>query len=121
MPELTDPGLAALEAESVPAERRSEPRRRRGCPCAVRLMTRPDFQVYPALLHDLAPWGIGLLAEQPFAEEAVLIVLLQRRDANVSGVLTAQVRHATPLPDGAWRVGCRLVRPLAAKELLALL
>jgi hypothetical protein len=87
----------------------------------VRLLTQPGFQLYRAVVRDISPQGIGLLTEQPFVAGAVLAVLLPRRHTNVSGVLTAQVRRATRLPDGTWLVGCSLSRPLTEKELRTLL
>jgi hypothetical protein len=51
----------------------------------------------------------------------VLAIQLRKRDAGVSGILTAQVRHATPLAPDFWQVGCRLFRNLTDDEMLALI
>ena len=97
-------------------EGRAEVRRRRPC----RVLVRPSFQARPAWLQELSCQRIGLVTHEGFAVGTALAVQLECRHADISGVLRARVLHVTQLPGGFWLLGCRLVRPLAFHELLAL-
>jgi hypothetical protein len=111
----------------LPAPNRGEPDRRDGerNPCEearpVRLLARPSFQSIPAFVRDCSGRGLGLILMRPFEPGTLLALQLRKRQAGVSDILTAQVRHATQLADHYWMVGCRLSRNLSEPERQALL
>jgi hypothetical protein len=106
---------------SAAGERRAEPRY--ACPQVqpVRLVAKPSFRAYRGFLREVSFRGLGLLVEGTLEVGAVLAVQLRSEHTRVSGILTATVRHTTPLPDGTCLVGCSLNRPLSNEELRALL
>src|SRR5471032_1834029 len=92
---------------------------RRGCdryPClrrpAVRILARPSFQSYHAVVRDVAFRSIGLMIEKPFDTGTILAIQMRSRHAGFSGILSAQVQHATRQDDGTWLLGCTLSRSL---------
>ena len=120
-PVLSLPGETERPTRPDTGERRAQPRQASACGWPVRLLARPSFRSYRALLRDVSFRGIGLLVEEPLDVGTVLAVQLQSKHTQVSGILTATVRHATPLPDGTCVVGCSLNRPLSNEEIQALL
>jgi hypothetical protein len=101
---------------------------RRECdryPClrrpAVRLLARPSFQSYHAVVRDVAFRSVGLLVEKPFDAGTVLAIQMRSRHAGFSGILSATVQHATQQPDGTWLLGCTLSRSLTDDEIFQLL
>jgi hypothetical protein len=101
---------------------------RRGCdryPClrrpAVRLLAKPSFQSFHAVVRDIAFRSIGLMVEKPFDIGTVLAIQMRSRHTGFSGILSAQVQHATRQPDGTWLLGCTLSRSLTDDEIFQLL
>src|SRR5580704_5104169 len=88
---------------------------------AVRLLARPSFQSYHAVVRDVAFRSIGLLVEKPFDGGTVLAIQMRSRNAGFSGILSAQVQHATQQEDGTWLLGCSLSRSLTDDEIFQLL
>jgi PilZ domain-containing protein len=86
----------------------------------VRLLARPSFQSFPAFIREFSRRGVGLIFMRPLEPGTLLAMQLRRRQAGISDILTAQVRHATPLGDRYWAIGCRLSRSLTGLERLAL-
>jgi hypothetical protein len=87
----------------------------------IRVLIRPSFRPYLANVQDVSVAGLGIICDRCLKPGAVLAVQLQRKHAGVSGILSAQVVHSTPLPDGTWRCGCRLSRSLTDDDLFTLL
>ena len=123
MPDSTLPLPGETESLVRPGagDRRGQPRQPSACGWPVRLLARPSFRSYRALLRDVSFRGIGLLVEESLEVGSVLAVQLRSKHTQVSGILTATVRHATPLPDGTCVVGCSLNRPLSDEEIQALM
>ena len=101
---------------------------RRGCdryPClrrpAVRLLAKPSFQSYHAVVRDISFRSIGLLVEKPFDIGTILAIQMRSRHAGFSGILSAQVQHATQQADGTWLMGCTLSRSLTDDEIFQML
>jgi hypothetical protein len=76
--------------------------------------------------QDLSASGIGFILHRRFDPGTLLTIELERpkRDSRRSespvatwGQLPARVLHATPQPDGYWRLGCALVQALSEEEL----
>jgi hypothetical protein len=88
---------------------------------AVRLLARPSFQSYHAVVRDVAFRSIGLLVEKPFDAGTILAIQMRSRHAGFSGILSAQVQHATQQADGTWLLGCTLSRSLTDDEIFQLL
>ena len=88
---------------------------------AVRLLAKPSFQSYPAVVREIAFRSIGLLLEKPFEVGTVLAIQMRSRYAGFSGILSAQVQHAKPQADGAWLLECTLSRSLTDDEVFQLL
>ena len=107
---------AVLFAEAAALDRRIAER----CPCErlrpARLLVRPHFQPYPVRIRDLSRRGIGLVFTRRFDAGTLLALQLRSRHVGVSDILTAEVRHATPLAHGYWALGCRLSRNLTEEE-----
>jgi hypothetical protein len=87
----------------------------------IRMLPRPSFQSFYGFLRDFSIQGFGLVFTRPLETGTILAIQLRKRLAGVSDILTAEVRHATPLGDGFWVLGCQLSRPLTEEECLALL
>ena len=100
-------------------------RTRERYPClrrpTVRVLARPSFQSYNAIVRDVSVRSIGLVVEKAFAPGTILAVQMQTRHAGFSGILSAQVQHATPQPDGTCFLGCTLSRSLTDDEIFQLL
>jgi hypothetical protein len=90
-------------------------------PRPVRLIARPNFNSISALVHDFSLRGIGLVCDRTFEPGTLLAVQLQSRNAGLSGILTAKVKHLTDLANGKWLVGCSLSRSLTDDEVFTLL
>jgi len=118
-PEFTiviDPdwGCQNANAATPPDERRTTERHHCSEIRLVRLLERPSFQCYPAFIRDFSRRGIGLLFTQSLKVGTRLAV-------GLSGILTATVCHASPLPHNYWHLGCSLSRNLSDEEMDALL
>jgi hypothetical protein len=87
----------------------------------IRLLPRPSFQSFYAFLRDISIQGVGLIFTRPLEPGTLLAIELRKHMTGMSDILTAGVRHATPLEDGFWALGCQLSRPLTPEEGLALL
>jgi hypothetical protein len=88
---------------------------------AVRVLARPSFQSYHALVREVAFRSIGLLLEKPFEAGTVLAIQMRSRHTGFSGILSAQVQHTTQQADGTWLLGCTLSRSLTDDEIFQLL
>ena len=93
-------------------ERRSVPRYRFLQTALVRFVEKPSFQPFAGFIHDLSLRGIGLVADRHHEPGTALAVELRSRTKDVSWVRLARVRHARPLPEGYWVLGCQLACPL---------
>ena len=102
-------------------DRRAGARHRLERTLVVRYITRPSFRAEPAVIRDVSRTGLGLGVIQSQEPGTLVAVQLRAQHAGVSGILTACVRWAARQPDGNWRLGCSLSRPLAEEQLLALL
>ena len=110
------PGAGHAE-RTVQAERRAHARHRFLRPPLIHFRLRPSHHAGAALVHDLGAHGMGLVVAYRLEPGAELLTQLW---ASLPGTLrsrVARVVHATPLPDGAWRVGCRFTPPLSDGEL----
>jgi hypothetical protein len=87
----------------------------------VRLIARPSFQAYQAVVRDLSVSGMGLLLDHPFEIGTVLAIQLRQARHGLSCILSGKVIHATAQPDGRWLVGCELSRSLTDDEIWSLL
>jgi hypothetical protein len=64
---------------------------------------------------------MSLLVEQALESGMILAIQLQRRHLGASGILSAQVKHATRRNGDTWLVGCELSRQLTPDEVETLL
>jgi hypothetical protein len=91
----------------------------------VRLLARPSFQSYWAVVRGVSARSIGLAIAQRFEPGAVLAIQMQRKRAGVSDILSAKVRQVFPAPtvapSGGWLLDCSLSRCLTEEELEAIL
>ena len=76
--------------------------------------------------QDLSAGGISFILHRRFDPGTLLTIELERpkRDSRRSespvatwGQLPVRVLHATPQPDGHWRLGCALLHALSEEEL----
>jgi hypothetical protein len=119
------PESGSLQRESnetaAGLERRQQERRRSArCPF-VRVLARPSFQPYEAIVHDVSFLNLGIIMPRTFEPGTVLAVQLQVRHAGFSGILTGRVIHSSQLADGNHLNGCTLSRMLTEDEIASLL
>jgi hypothetical protein len=86
-----------------------------------KLMARPLQHGQEAYVSDFSMKGIGLRLQRRYEPGEILAIQLRSPSSVLSGILTAQVRHVTSLPDGSWHLGCSLSRRLTNREAMALL
>ena len=85
--------------------------------------------------QDLSATGLGFILHRRFDPGTLLTIELERpkrdtrggeppaatespgRPGPTWGVLPARVVHATPQPDGNWKLGCALVKAMSPEEL----
>jgi hypothetical protein len=108
-------------AEFPSPERRRFDRHYCGQELWIRFIARPEFQPVRAVLHNLSPRGIGMLARRSFPAETLLAIQFQGKYTGVSGIVTANVRHSVKLRENLWFLGCSLSRSLAQPELSTLI
>jgi PilZ domain len=87
----------------------------------IRLLARPSFQAYQAVVRDLSVNGMGLLLDQRFEVGTILAIQLRQAHQGLSCILSGKVTHATRQPDGQWLIGCTLSRSLTDDEVWTLL
>jgi hypothetical protein len=87
----------------------------------VRLIAKPSFQPYNALLHDFSARGMQLVMRCALELGTKLAVQLQTKRAGVSGILTGTVVHVNAAEDGTWLIGCVLSRALSDAECYGIL
>ena len=121
MPNPTAPLPGRLAPDPPSVEHRAAPRYRSARRPALRVVARPTFRCVRAVVRDVSVRGLALLVAERFEPGTVLAVELRERDGEVSGVLTARVRHLRRAPGDLWLVGCSLSRTLTDDELAALL
>jgi hypothetical protein len=117
-PELFD---AEREIAALDADRRGEERHRCNRFLMIRVLAKPSFQSYRAIINDISKRSIGLVMIRAFEPDTLLAIQLQSKHTGVSGILTAQVKRTVLLPNGNWFLGCSLSRPLTDEALLELL
>ena len=86
----------------------------------VRLLERPSFQCWMAMVHDFSARGLGLLFHRPLETGTVLAVQLRHRHHGLSRILSVRVVHSTPQSDGNFLIGCQLNTLLSEDELHSL-
>ena len=67
--------------------------------------------------QDLSAGGISFILHRRFDPGTLLTIELERPKRCTWSQLLARVLHATPQPDGHWRLGCALVHALSEEEL----
>jgi hypothetical protein len=86
----------------------------------VRLLERPSFQCWMAMVHDFSAHGLGLVFHRALDAGTVLALQLRQRHHGLSRILSVRVVHSTPQPDGNYLIGCELNSVLTEGELTAL-
>lgn len=86
----------------------------------VRLLERPSFKCWMAMVVDFSVRGLGLLFHRRLEPGSVLAVELKGRRHGVSRILAVRVVHATAQADGNWLIGCELNTNLTEDEIQAL-
>jgi hypothetical protein len=72
-----------------------------------------------AQVFDISATGLGLVADEPFPLETILVVRLPTKTQGWNSHLV-RVKHCQPLETGLFQVGCAFVRPLQPDQLRAL-
>ncbi len=101
-------------------QRRTAVRYRCALATAGRL-SLPGGVVVDTWILNLSETGIGLNLASPLEAGTPLVVHMRGPSAGPEVALAARVVHATPEPDGSWRVGCVFDRRLKAEALAELL
>ena len=67
--------------------------------------------------QDLSATGIGFILHRRLDPGTMLTLELERPKRDSWSLFPARVTHATPQPDGNWKLGCALVKALSEEEL----
>jgi hypothetical protein len=81
----------------------------------------PQSPWYWAITSDLSTRGIGMIVGQPFRPGTGLAIHLRSSRSRTSYILLGDVRHATPIGDESWLLGCDFARGLSADDLAQLI
>jgi hypothetical protein len=68
---------------------------------------------------DVSLGGIKLLSAHKFERGTILKIKTTPDDPDQPFFMTAEVRYATPMPEGNWIMGCAFEKELSEKDLLA--
>ena len=71
---------------------------------------------FSAEVHDFSILGVGLVGNLAYPVGTSFQVEAGPRGDTLPTALTAELRHATPRPDGRWLLGCSLSRYLTADD-----
>jgi hypothetical protein len=82
----------------------------------LKMRAEPMALSFSAIVRDVSIQGIGLFAEQAFVMGTSFVVESGPSGKCLPKAVTAQLRHATMLPDGRWLLGCRFSRHLTIED-----
>src|SRR4051794_20340057 len=105
---MPDSNQAVRPCPPAQANRRAVVRYRCDPSAPGRLFISDSYRCLPARVVDLCPDGIGLLLAERVEPGTHVSIELDEGDRGQAVELHAEVAHATPLPEGAWRCGFRL-------------
>jgi hypothetical protein len=105
---------------SDPADRRASVRYRCDKQAVGRAFLATSYRSVAARIVDLSAGGVGLVLNQSLDVGTRLHIELDS-DAALPIEIVAEIKNATPLPDGTWRCGCELVWKLSDDEVRLLL
>jgi hypothetical protein len=71
-------------------------------------------------VFDLSATGVGIIAEQPFPANRVLVLRLPTTTQGWSSHLV-RIKHCAAVGDGVYQVGCAFIKPLSVSQLQSLL
>jgi hypothetical protein len=84
---------------------------------ACRVVVPPDPQTYEGGIYGISlAGGLDLLLGEPLPVGAWLVIQLLDGASSFGEAIAAQVRHATPRPDGRWVIGCAAAHELTLRE-----
>lgn len=106
--------------DAVPSERRATARHAGANVDMVRFQLSDQSSCFSATIADFSILGIGIVVTSACAAGTELTFLPGRHGAKFTDHLSAEVRHATELGNGTWRLGCRFSRILTLEDVLAL-
>src|SRR5438067_2763 len=92
-------------------ERRASPRAHPRKTTLGRVIATQPAQSLAALVQDVSPAGIGLVANTALEPRSLLWLELAG-----TFPVGARVAHATRQEDGTWLVGCELIEPFAPDQ-----
>lgn len=73
-----------------------------------------------ARVQDVSAQGVGLIADQSFAQGSVLVLRFAGTSLETRPLLV-RVKHLQPLPNGEFQIGCTFVVPLNERQLAELI
>lgn len=80
---------------------------------------RKDEPFWSLRACDISLGGIKLMGSPKFERGTILKLSVAYDGTDKSSYLTAEVRYATPSPEGKWIMGCAFVEKLNEKDLQA--
>ena len=86
---------------------------------AVRLIVKPSFRQYIAVLYNVSESGLGLILPRYLEPGTKVAVLIQAPE--YSSIVIAYVVHCTAQPGERWLSGCCFSRVLTDREFCTLL
>ncbi|MGL4550067.1 MAG: PilZ domain-containing protein [Gemmataceae bacterium] len=97
-------------------ERRAYVRYRRRLDVLWQMLGLPPRDMISGKVLDLSVTGVGLLVDQPFAEEAHLMVRLPSATRGWTTHLV-RVQNCRPVGQGCYKLGCSFARPMTPGQL----
>jgi hypothetical protein len=102
-----------------PSDRRGAPRTAFTPGGRCLLVAPPDYRCRPAVIRDVSRSGVGLVLAASLPVGAALAIRPEG-PAWPDRVTALRVRHATPLADGRWLIGCAHATDLTPAQMSVL-
>jgi hypothetical protein len=83
----------------------------------LRILVRPDLELWDAGIHQVSAQEVGLLLDEPLPASIVIAVLNRPASLTEARSLSARVLSSRPDGHGGWLARCRFDAPLSECEL----
>lgn len=113
--------LTLFRSQLAALQRRRDRRYRCGLATTSKLHCTDSGKILGAWVFNLSRSGVGLEMAQPLDPGQQVEIHLKTTNNDTPVKLAGHVIHATPVANGAWRVGCRFAEKLSADALESLL
>jgi len=122
--ELSEDDLQALGAKREchdPDDKRQWKRFQAHITATCQLVATAEQKPFPAKVLNISVSGVGLLADRPVENGALLSVELRNAAGTIERTMLACVVHINRHSPSEWALGCNFIRSLSDEDLKALL